>query len=1040
MCLGSEGKNGKAISAYWNAPVFIGRGSEARGLECYHSLGGDGCLISCTLTQSVSQSAVTPPSLMFAKTSSVRAVWKQVRLAFWLDLAICVWAEHPAIYYYNLSREHALNAHHFLFLYGENKFMEGSQPMALSWGLMISIGSLILQQRGCEIYLNEGTLSNGHNNLRLKLPQGHGGRLWAHRKIASKSQVEPFRVEVAVLMHRNLINGVKLLIFIISRLCLHFIDHRAMTGEIGSQSGLAPAFVIVPDIRITGECYVLCLHHCSYNRPEEWITTPGVFYRCVLHWHITCKEKETSTVDNQLQPHRKSVQILRKPRLESHVWWGCKMMYLCLHLGLEQAGYQGRKFELDGLGDQKLSVALLKSDVCTRPVSMALVCRCFHITFLNNLQVECTRLSLVLMSSSTINLMYCPNLLIQFFLKLYFNSKRLVFCLEMIITHISYGHYFMTLIFFCYVMIALIIHHSASTGSITPDNPNHRSLIKLLSAAWLSTNLTVQFMILLQWKSWKKKPWFGAWKVSQISSESQFSLFPPWKMSHSKCSKATVLSFCLYKADLQPSVKGSVQNYIMLYIIKLIFPLGYSSKHHDCIIAKDFFLSCWRTGAHLTSMIGFVFSFSSSVLFFLIYFFFLNDCLKSTVMDGIDLKIEAKTHKKEKSMRINKKTKACIFVCLCTPQDRLGCIDFWWCGKFVWLWSMGLYKCHEGLATGQISFRVCILRLDTSNIVKIDLLEFHPLASVSYVFFSLTCRSLVLSAPETHFLIIQYAFNSDPGGEPLASIFSWGAEEFFIQEYISDLSMIYAMLINVSLCSSIIRDGYYLGTKVSTPKIGYTPYVQQHHFDMNRFCQKAWRHGTMSPLYFYSFLASKQHVKFHDGVSGFICWCFKKSGDSQVGYNRLGHLLEFELRKLQCANSARVHSIVTVHLSEYCLGFLMTNPWIKACTQISSKGLVKLQVSTSRSSIKYHLKTAPSQDTQILKIHACFLLLSLPCIFSCSLVFCLLLSSDLLLVPQQSHDMHLSALLVFYFQSSIYISLQLTVEATNCNLTTLKHN
>ncbi|KNZ61611.1 hypothetical protein VP01_1379g2 [Puccinia sorghi] len=52
------------------------------------------------------------------------------------------------------------------------------------------------------------------------------------------------------------------------------------------------------------------------------------------------------------------------------------------------------------------------------------------------------------------------------------NAQAFIFCLEMIITHISYVHHFITLIFFFF------IHHSASTCSITTDNPNHRSLKK----------------------------------------------------------------------------------------------------------------------------------------------------------------------------------------------------------------------------------------------------------------------------------------------------------------------------------------------------------------------------------------------------------------------------------------------------------------------------------------------------------------------------------------------------------------------------------
>ncbi|KNZ49943.1 hypothetical protein VP01_4681g1 [Puccinia sorghi] len=51
-----------------------------------------------------------------------------------------------------------------------------------------------------------------------------------------------------------------------------------------------------------------------------------------------------------------------------------------------------------------------------------------------------------------INKSYIYLFLIQFFLKLYL---RLIFCLETIITHISYGNHFMTVIFFAYVMITL---------------------------------------------------------------------------------------------------------------------------------------------------------------------------------------------------------------------------------------------------------------------------------------------------------------------------------------------------------------------------------------------------------------------------------------------------------------------------------------------------------------------------------------------------------------------------------------------------------
>ncbi|KNZ43719.1 hypothetical protein VP01_993g4 [Puccinia sorghi] len=108
---------------------------------------------------------------------------------------------------------------------------------------------------------------------------------------------------------------------------------------------------------------------------------------------------------------------------------------------------------------------------------------------------------------------------------------------------------------------------STPTGPITPDNPIHRILtqptqlskiIQICFAAWLSTNLMEQFMILLQRDSWRKNKslvWV-TWKANQISSGSQSSLFsfledeplplPLSPKSVPKYSKATVSSFCLF--------------------------------------------------------------------------------------------------------------------------------------------------------------------------------------------------------------------------------------------------------------------------------------------------------------------------------------------------------------------------------------------------------------------------------------------------------------------------------------------------------------
>ncbi|KNZ44852.1 hypothetical protein VP01_875g2 [Puccinia sorghi] len=77
-------------------------------------------------------------------------------------------------------------------------------------------------------------------------------------------------------------------------------------------------------------------------------------------------------------------------------------------------------------------------------------------------------------------------------------------------------------------LFILCLHHSASIGSINPDNRDHRSFAKPtqlsqpIKGSCLSNNLTVQFMILLQ-----------AWKANQISSAGQFSLFLHQKRSHS---------------------------------------------------------------------------------------------------------------------------------------------------------------------------------------------------------------------------------------------------------------------------------------------------------------------------------------------------------------------------------------------------------------------------------------------------------------------------------------------------------------------------
>ncbi|KNZ63208.1 hypothetical protein VP01_1172g3 [Puccinia sorghi] len=252
----------------------------------------------------------------------------------------------------------------------------------------------------------------------------------------------------------------------------------------------------------------------------------------------------------------------------------------------------------------------------TSAVSMAFACKCFHIIFLNKLLDEVVltcvdvRSSFYLLNKSYIYFSHPIFLQIIFkFQKTVKDHKEnevihvqgLIFCLEMIITHIVYCHHFMTLILFFYVMIKLritvkkIIHKPPfiTTGSINPDNPNHRGLTK-------PTQIS-QAMKICWWRvdlsNTHSQPHTLELGRPTRNSGDQSSFFPPWKMSHSCCHSPPslysnlprLLSVCYGdKADLQPSAQWSVQNHNMLYIIKLSSPLGYSSKHCDCIIAKGF--------------------------------------------------------------------------------------------------------------------------------------------------------------------------------------------------------------------------------------------------------------------------------------------------------------------------------------------------------------------------------------------------------------------------------------------------------------------
>ncbi|KNZ54836.1 putative signal peptide protein [Puccinia sorghi] len=192
---------------------------------------------------------------------------------------------------------------------------------------------------------------------------------------------------------------------------------------------------------------------------------------------------------------------------------------------------------------------------------MALACECFHITFLNNL--------LLTSGISKINMIYCPSQsnictsnfyfdgklknqpdvrssfhlqnkpYLSFghpiFLEIIFkfqetvkdhneneviHAQGLIFCLEMILTHI-YGHHFMTLRFFFHVMITLRMWIKAfpehdKTNTTLPKK--YKFALQLGS----KTNLTEKFMILISGKAEKKTlVWVSQWWVDLSNTNSQ---------------------------------------------------------------------------------------------------------------------------------------------------------------------------------------------------------------------------------------------------------------------------------------------------------------------------------------------------------------------------------------------------------------------------------------------------------------------------------------------------------------------------------------
>ncbi|KNZ64191.1 hypothetical protein VP01_1056g1 [Puccinia sorghi] len=90
-----------------------------------------------------------------------------------------------------------------------------------------------------------------------------------------------------------------------------------------------------------------------------------------------------------------------------------------------------------------------------------------------------------------------------------------------------------------------------------------------------------------------------AWKDNQVSSASQSSFLPPQKMSHSHCHSPPSLSsnmprilktLCPQLESCHHNLQPYFMNHNLLHIVTLIYPLGYSSNHCDCIIDKCFFI------------------------------------------------------------------------------------------------------------------------------------------------------------------------------------------------------------------------------------------------------------------------------------------------------------------------------------------------------------------------------------------------------------------------------------------------------------------
>ncbi|KNZ57294.1 hypothetical protein VP01_2191g1 [Puccinia sorghi] len=258
-------------------------------------------------------------------------------------------------------------------------------------------------------------------------------------------------------------------------------------------------------------------------------------------------------------------------------------------------------------------------------VSMALECKCYHFTLFNNLQVE---LKLVV-SFVDVKLNNQTDVLPKS--SFYHLSNMSKTHMKILLLKLKELFYDLDILFSCYYCIEnmnkilaseppsifqskfirtvktkihktpateLIQFSSMMTSSIPPDAPDHGSFTKPtqlsqpIKNSWLSNKLTVQFMKCLHLEGQPNtlcKPIlsFSHKKMNHLCFHS-----PPSLSLNVPRLLCRVFDFV---EDFQPSAQQSVQNQNMLYIIKLIFSLGYFSKHSNLKpIYKIFFVELQR--------------------------------------------------------------------------------------------------------------------------------------------------------------------------------------------------------------------------------------------------------------------------------------------------------------------------------------------------------------------------------------------------------------------------------------------------------------